>query len=78
MTDEENSGKDKGQDQSPSTASLPLKSGGEIIVTYLDSPPAAGKKSIHPRRRAPIVPNREERTGEQSTTDKDSEKPKSG
>ena len=78
MTDEQNSGKDKGRDQTPSPASLPLKSGGEIVVTYLDSPPLEGEKSIHPRRRAPIVPVREERTGEQATTDKDSEKPDSG
>jgi hypothetical protein len=78
MTDEQNSGKDKGRDQTPSPASVPLKSGGEIVVTYLDSPPPAGKTSIHPRRRAPIVPNREERTGERSTTDEDSKKPDSG
>ena len=78
MTDQQNSGKDKGRDQTPSPASIPLKSGGEVVVTYLDSPPHAGKKSVHPRRPAPIVPNREERTKEQSTTDKDSEKPDSG
>jgi hypothetical protein len=56
MTDQENSQKDNDQDQSSPPSSVPLKSGGEVQVTFLDSPPSAGKKSIHARRPAPNVP----------------------
>lgn len=78
MSDQQNARKDKSQDQSSSSASVPLKSGGEVVVTYHDSPPPSGKKSIHPRRRAPIVPTRGDRTGQQSADDTDSEKFASG
>ena len=33
----------------------------EVVVPRFDSPPPSGKKKIHPRRPAPIVPTREER-----------------
>jgi hypothetical protein len=56
MTDQQNSQKNNDQDQSSPPSSVPLKSGGEVQVTFLDSPPAAGKKSIHIRRPAPEVP----------------------
>ena len=60
MSEQSSSEKDK--DQSPSTEGVPLKSGGEVVVSYLASPPPAGKKTIHPRRLAPKVPDREEKT----------------
>jgi hypothetical protein len=33
----------------------------QVVVTRFDSPPPSGKKEIHPRRPAPIVPTRDER-----------------
>ena len=42
-----------------------------VTVTHLDSPPSFGKRSIHPRRPAPIVPTREQRTGETPAKDED-------
>jgi hypothetical protein len=62
MTDQQKSEKTQDQDRTSPPASVPLKSGGEVKVTFLDSPPAAGKKSIHPRRTAPNVPIGEDRT----------------
>lgn len=49
----------------------------EVVVTHLDAPPPSGKRKIHPRRPAPVVPTREERTGEPSAEDMDAEKPNS-
>ena len=37
----------------------------QVIVTHRDAPPPSGKQSIHPRRPAPVVPSREERTESQ-------------
>lgn len=41
----------------------------EVTVEHLDAPPSAVKRSIHPRRPAPIVPTHEERTGEGADDD---------
>ena len=49
----------------------------KVVVTHLDEPPPSGKRTIHPRRPAPIVPTREERTGEQPAEDTDPDKPAS-
>jgi hypothetical protein len=66
MTAQQDSQKDNSEDQSSSPASVPLNRGGEVVVTYLDSPPLAGKKSIHPRRQAPRVPDSDGGTGAKS------------
>jgi hypothetical protein len=52
-------------DQNPPSrrVGVPLESGGEVTVTFLKSPPTAGPKSIHPRRQAPIIPEREDEAG---------------
>jgi hypothetical protein len=60
---------DGNEDRPPSTGSFPLKSGGEVVVTHLDAPPPAGKKTIHPRRVAPIVPTRKERKPQTAPSD---------
>jgi hypothetical protein len=60
MTDRKTFQKDKEQDQSSSQTGTPLEGGGEVVVTYLDAPPPAGKKSIHPRPPAPHVPDRKD------------------
>ena len=60
---------EKRQDQSPSAPTgspVPCR---EVVVTHVDSPPRSGKQQIHPRRPAPIVPNREPDTGDQTDTD---------
>lgn len=44
----------------PDEPSTPQKTTREVRVNYLDSPPASGKREIHPRRRAPIIPTKEE------------------
>jgi hypothetical protein len=64
MTDQEHPENERDRDQSSSPAPVPLKGGREVVVTHLDSPPPAGKKSIHPRRQAPIVPEHKNRTDE--------------
>jgi hypothetical protein len=49
----------------------------EVIVRHLDEPPPSGKRSIHPRRPAPIVPTRKPGTGDasdDSDRDKSSQK----
>jgi len=77
MPDDENARKDKQvSEEQTATTSFPLKPSGEAVVTYLDSPPPSGPRSIHPRRPAPLVPTHEERTGEGSEED-DSKKPPS-
>jgi hypothetical protein len=60
MPDDENTQKDKQEndEQTPAATSFPLKPSGEVVVTHLDSPPPSGPRSIHPRRTAPIVPER--------------------
>ncbi len=62
-----------GESDEPSPPSGSEESRREVVVTQLDSPPGRGKHSIHPRRPAPIVPTREQRTVEQSGNDADSE-----
>jgi len=64
MPDDENTRKDKQEDDepAPSTSSFPLKPSGEVVVTHLDSPPPSGPRKIHPRRPAPIVPDRRPET----------------
>jgi hypothetical protein len=47
----------------------------KVVVEHLDEPPPSGKRAIHPRRPAPIVPTREERTGERPDEDADPDKP---
>jgi hypothetical protein len=64
MADQQALKKNKNQDQSSSQAGVPLENGREVVVTYVDAPPAAGDKSIHPRRPAPVVPDRKNQTGE--------------
>jgi len=64
MADKQALSKNRNQDQSPSLADVPLQNGREVVVTYQDAPPAAGDKSIHPRRPAPVVPDRKDQTGE--------------
>jgi hypothetical protein len=51
------------EEQAPPTSGVPLKPSGEVVLTHLDSPPDAGPHSIHPRRPAPIVPDRDPRKG---------------
>jgi hypothetical protein len=63
MADQEALTKNKIQDQLSSQAGVPLENGREVVVTYLDAPPASDK-SIHPRRPAPVVPDRKDQTGE--------------
>jgi hypothetical protein len=53
------------QDQSDDLSPSAPKKMRQVVVQHLDSPPPSGKTAIHPRRRAPIVPTREERTAEQ-------------
>jgi hypothetical protein len=49
----------------------------KVTVTHLDEPPPSGKRTIHPRRPAPIVPTREERTAEPPAEDTNPDKPAS-
>lgn len=50
----------------PNPSRIPTR---EVTLSHLDSPPPSGKQSIHPRRPAPIVPTREERTHKRSVDD---------
>ncbi len=56
--DPDASGKKSENEETGATSSFPLKPAGEVVVTHLDSPPPSGPRSIHPRRPAPIVPER--------------------
>ena len=49
----------------------------KVVVKHLDEPPPSGKRAIHPRRPAPIVPTREERTAERPDEDTAPDKPTS-
>jgi hypothetical protein len=60
MTDRKSFQKHKDLDSPSSQTGTPLENGGEVVVTYLDAPPPAGKKSIHPRPPAPHVPDRKD------------------
>jgi len=46
----------------------------EVIVRHLDQPPPSGKRNIHPRRPAPIVPDRKQRTGKRPSDESDRDK----
>jgi hypothetical protein len=72
MADPKNDEKNEGRDsESPNTSRKTVR---QVVVTHLDTPPPSGKQKIHPRRPAPVVPTREERTGEQSDQDEKKEK----
>jgi len=73
MANEQNEKKPKNEGESPA----PEKTVRKVVVTHLDEPPPSGKQTIHPRRPAPIVPTREERTGEQAAKDTNPDKPAS-
>jgi len=74
MANEQNDEKNKSRDSAPKSENTPRKTVRQVVVTHLDAPPTTGKQKIHPRRPAPIVPTREERTGEQPDEDKNTEK----
>jgi hypothetical protein len=74
MVDKQDEEKNTTGESTP--ANVRQKTVREVVVTHLDAPPS-GKRKIHPRRPAPVVPTREERTGEPSAEDTDAEKPKS-
>jgi hypothetical protein len=71
MSDKQNNQPGESEEHSPATGSE--KPRREVLVTYLDSPPPSGNHSIHPRRPAPMVPTREQRTGKQSASDADTD-----
>jgi len=77
MTDERNDRKKESGKRPPAPANKPQQTVREVVVTHLDAPPPSGKRNIHSRRPAPIVPTREERAGEQSSDDTNEEKPAS-
>ena len=70
MVDQEN-------DEKNEAADTTRKAVRQVVVTPLDAPPPSGQQQIHPRRPAPIVPTREERTRKQSNQDKREKKPES-
>jgi len=64
MTDDPKEQQSENKERSSTSLTSP-KTCREAVVTHLDSPPPSGKKSIHPRRPAPIVPTHERKTEEQ-------------
>jgi hypothetical protein len=64
MTDESQEQQSENKEPSSASSTSPRKIR-QVVVTHLDSPPPSGKKSIHPRRPAPIVPSHEQRIEEQ-------------
>jgi hypothetical protein len=76
MTDNEKHDKDEGEESTQPPADTRPKTVREVVVKHLDEPPPSGKQAIHPRRQAPIVPTREQRTENEKkkTQDKNSEK----
>jgi hypothetical protein len=66
MVDEKNEEKDKSVDPAPAPTDVRRKNVRDVVVTHLDTPPPSGKREIHSRRPAPIVPTPEERTREQA------------
>lgn len=71
MTNEQNDGQPENDEGS--SAALPAQKSSRVVqVTQLDSPPPSGNRAIHPRRPAPIVPTRQERTGEKSGAETES------
>ena len=77
MADKRTDDKQESSERPSTSANVPPKAVREVVVTHLDAPPPPGKRNIHPRRPAPIVPTREERTGEQLSDDPNTEKPPS-
>jgi hypothetical protein len=73
MSDRQNDQPGESVDRSPAPPTGSEKPRREVLVTHLDSPPPSGKRRIHPRRPAPIVPTREQRSGEQSANDADAD-----
>jgi len=71
MPDKENPQQDQNEERQPQEPTKPAR---DVVVRYLDNPPPSGKERIHPRRPAPIVPTREQRTGVQETDDQEPEK----
>jgi hypothetical protein len=71
MSDKENEHKQKTRDRAPSN--VPPEPCREVVLPHLDAPPPLGKQAIHPRRPAPVVPNREDRIEKQSPNDKNSD-----
>jgi hypothetical protein len=75
MVDKQDEGKNKTRKRA--LANDAQKTVREVVVTHLDEPPPSGKQKIHPRRPAPVVPTREDRTGERLAEDTEAEKPNS-
>jgi hypothetical protein len=54
----------------PAPTSFPLKPSGEVVVTHHDAPPRSEPRRIHPRRPAPIVPERRPEPATDESEDK--------
>ena len=76
VADKENE-RQKDEDADASPSGFPLKPSGQVTLKHLNEPPPSGKKTIHPRRSAPLVPTREQRTEELPSEDSDSHEPSS-
>jgi hypothetical protein len=65
MADDQNTKQDQAEDEhvSSSTSSFPLGPSTDVVVTHLDAPPRVASRSIHRRRPAPIVPERQPDSG---------------
>jgi hypothetical protein len=70
-------GQNDEEKKSPESAAPKPPTVRNVVVKHLDEPPPSGKRTIHPRRPAPIVPTREERTAGQPAEDTDPDKPAS-
>jgi hypothetical protein len=77
MVDQENDDANQKKDRDQKSQGASPKAVRQVVLNLLDAPPPPGKQEIHPRRPAPIVPTREEITGEQSEEDRNREKPDS-
>lgn len=71
MPDKRNDQQNEREEKSPALPTGTTVPCRDVAVTHLDSPPPSGKRQIHPRRPAPIVPTREQDAGAQSDTDTD-------
>jgi hypothetical protein len=58
---DKNNQEDGPQKRSEQECNKPPKPLREVIVRHEDEPPPAGKRGIHPRRPAPIVPDRKQK-----------------
>ena len=72
MPDNENPEKKQEETEAPAAASssFPLKPRGDVVVTHLDAPPCGEPRRIHPRRPAPIVPERRSEVPDHEPEDK--------